>query len=330
MDFIDEVTFWVEAGRGGDGCVSFRREKFVPKGGPDGGDGGDGGNVFLRVERNVSTLYDLRHRKRFKAGRGMHGKGKKMTGRRGEDVVLPVPVGTLVKDAETDCVIADLTRAGEILFVAKGGRGGRGNSHFTTPTRQAPDFAEQGKEAETRFLRLELKLLADVGLVGLPNSGKSTLLSRISAARPKIADYPFTTLVPNLGIVSLGDGRTFTAADIPGLIEGAHLGKGLGDRFLRHIERTRVLILLIETTDPEPAATYGILLNELESFDVSLLEKPRILVFSKSDLALTDGTRKLPRKIKGQNVLPISSVTGEGIQALLHLMAERLEEADLE
>jgi len=329
MDFIDEVTFWVEGGRGGDGCVSFRREKYVPKGGPDGGDGGDGGNVTLRVNRNLSTLYDLRHRKRFKAGRGIHGKGKKMTGRRGDNIVLSVPVGTLVKEAETDLVMTDLTRDGEVLIVAKGGRGGRGNSHFATPTRQAPDFAEEGKDGQSRFLKLELKLLADVGLVGLPNSGKSTLLSRISAARPKIADYPFTTLVPNLGIVALSDGRTFTAADIPGLIEGAHLGKGLGDRFLRHVERTRVLVVLIEATDPEPGNAYGILMNELKSFDPSLLEKPRILVFSKSDLVSGGSTKKLPRKIKGRDVLPISSVTGEGVQTLLRLAADQLAGTDL-
>lgn len=326
MDFIDEVTFWVEGGNGGNGCVSFRREKYVPKGGPDGGDGGDGGNVILKVDRNVSTLYDLRHRKRFKAERGMHGKGKKMYGRRGSDIVIPVPVGTLVKDADAGLLFADLTRNGETLVVAKGGKGGRGNMHFATPTRQAPDFAEEGKTGETRFLMLELKLLADVGLVGLPNSGKSTLLSRISAARPKIADYPFTTLVPNLGIVTVGEGRSFTAADIPGLIAGAHLGKGLGDRFLRHIERTRVLIILIEAIDPEPKTTYRTLMNELRLFDSFLMEKPRIVVYSKCDLLSPDLRKKMPKRIDRQAVFPISGATGEGVQELLQLAAEKLSE----
>lgn len=326
MDFIDEVTFWVEGGRGGDGCASFRREKFVPKGGPDGGDGGDGGSVVLRVDPGMSTLYDLRHRKRFKAERGLHGKGKKMYGRRGADIVLPVPSGTVVKNAETNQGLVDLIHEGDTFLVAKGGIGGRGNSHFATPTRQAPDFREEGKEGETRFIKLELKLLADVGLVGLPNSGKSTLLSRISAARPKIADYPFTTLVPNLGIVHVADGKNFTAADIPGLIQGAHLGKGLGDRFLRHIERTRVLIILIEALDEDPVDSFRILMDELREFDRSLLQKPRILVFSKTDLLSQERLKTLPHQIGNQDVLLISSVTGEGISSLLGLTAEKLDE----
>jgi GTP-binding protein len=330
MDFIDEVEFWVEGGKGGNGSVSFRREKFVPKGGPDGGDGGDGGSVVLRTDPGVNTLYDLRHRKRFRAGRGMHGKGKKMTGRNGEDVVLAVPVGTLVKESESGAVLADLNGRNETLVAARGGRGGRGNSHFATSTRQAPDFAEDGKDGESRLLGLELKLLADVGLVGFPNSGKSTLLSRISAARPKIADYPFTTLVPNLGIASAGEGRNFTVADIPGLIAGAHLGRGLGDRFLRHIERTRVLVFLIEASGTEPENTYAVLLDELKRFDPSLIEKPRILVFSKSDLLSEEERQGLPPRVGGQEAVVLSSVSGENVQRLLGLAAEKLAGADHE
>ena len=321
MDFIDEVAFWVEGGHGGDGCMSFRREKFVPKGGPDGGDGGDGGDVILRADSGMNTLYDLRHRRRFKAGRGLHGKGKKMAGRRGKDVVLSVPVGTMVKDGESSMMLGDLTRAEEKLTVAKGGRGGRGNVHFATPTRQTPDFAENGRAGASRLLQLELKLLADVGLVGLPNAGKSTLLSRISAARPKIADYPFTTLVPNLGIATAGEGNSFTVADIPGLIEGAHLGRGLGDRFLRHLSRTRVLVVLIEAMDADPGNTFHILMEELRQFDSSLLGKPRIFVFAKADLLSTEDRRRLPSKIEGESVFPISSVTGENLQKLLGLAA---------
>jgi GTPase len=327
MDFIDEVTFWVEGGHGGDGCVSFRREKFVPKGGPDGGEGGHGGSVMLRASPNVSTLYDLRHRKRFKASRGLHGKGKNMSGRGGKDIVLPIPVGTLISDAETDSVLADLTAAEETLVVAKGGKGGRGNSHFATSTRQAPDFAEPGKAGELRFLKLELKLLADVGLVGLPNSGKSTLLSRISAARPKIANYPFTTLVPNLGIVSLGEGRSFTVADIPGLIQGAHLGRGLGDRFLRHIERTRLLIVMIEASDPEPSQTCRILLDELRLFNAELLQKPRLTVFSKCDLLSASERDNLPKTLEGRETAAISGVTGEGIASLMERAEAGLAES---
>jgi GTP-binding protein len=330
MDFIDEVEFWVEGGKGGNGSVSFRREKFVPKGGPDGGDGGDGGSVVLRTDPGVNTLYDLRHRKRFRAGRGMHGKGKKMTGRNGEDVVLAVPVGTLVKESESGAVLADLNGRNETLVAARGGRGGRGNSHFATSTRQAPDFAEDGKDGESHLLGLELKLLADVGLVGFPNSGKSTLLSRISAARPKIADYPFTTLVPNLGIASAGEGRNFTVADIPGLIAGAHLGRGLGDRFLRHIERTRVLVFLIEASGTEPENTYAVLLDELKRFDPSLIEKPRILVFSKSDLLSEEERQGLPPRVGGQEAVVLSSVSGENVQRLLGLAAEKLAGADHE
>jgi GTP-binding protein len=314
----------VEGGKGGDGCVSFRREKFVPKGGPDGGDGGHGGSVILRTDPGVNTLYDLRHRKRFKAARGVHGKGKKMTGRNGADVILPVPVGTMVWEKESGVFLGDLTGREDTLIAARGGRGGRGNSHFATPTRQAPDFAEDGRDGESRLLRLELKLLADVGLVGFPNSGKSTLLSRISAARPKIANYPFTTLVPNLGIASAGEGKNFTVADIPGLIEGAHMGRGLGDRFLRHIERTRVLVFLIEATDADPESTYRILMDELGKFDRALPEKPRITVFSKSDLLSDEEQKQLPPTIGGLDVLAISSVTGTNVQKLLGLAAEKL------
>ncbi|MCJ7813283.1 GTPase ObgE, partial [bacterium] len=246
MDFVDEVSFWVYGGQGGDGCVSFRREKFIPKGGPDGGDGGDGGHVILCVNSNISTLMDLRHRKRYQAGSGKRGMGKKMHGKRGENITVQVPQGTLVFDIESHLLLEDLKYPGQEYIVARGGKGGRGNSRFATSTRQAPDFAEKSTPPEHHHLKLELKLLADVGLLGLPNSGKSTLLSKVSSARPKIADYPFTTTVPNLGIVYYENFKSFVVADIPGIIEEAHSGKGLGDRFLRHAERCRVLVFLIE------------------------------------------------------------------------------------
>ncbi len=327
MDFIDEVSFWVHGGKGGNGCVSFRREKYVPKGGPDGGDGGDGGSVIIRVNPNFSTLIDLRHRRRYRAGNGQGGKGKRMSGKKGKDIIIEVPPGTLIKDRETGAVLGDLTTPGQELIVAKGGKGGRGNAHFATSTWQTPDFAESGTEGENRYLHLELKILADVGLVGLPNAGKSTLLSSVSAARPKIADYPFTTLTPNLGIVQYGDFKSFVMADIPGLIDDAHAGKGLGDHFLKHIERTRVLVFVIEAVSQNIYSVYKTLLRELELFNSSLLEKPRIIAFSKTDLLSEHDRTDLPSSLDGLSCCPFSAVTGDGLKLLLDSIIQKLSEA---
>jgi GTP-binding protein len=271
----------------------------------------------LRVDHNLSTLFDYRHQKRYKAGDGGKGKGKKMTGRNGESVVLPVPPGTLVKDAESGEMLGDLVRNEQTLPIAHGGRGGKGNVHFKTSSFQTPETATPGREGETRFIRLELKLLADVGLVGAPNAGKSTLLSRISAARPKIADYPFTTLVPNLGIVRYGHSGHFVAADIPGLIEGAHSGRGLGDRFLKHIERTRVLVFLVDSLTEDPKQAYRMLIDEMKRFDPALLEKPRVIGLSKIDLIPKGERKSLPKSIDRRACYPFSGVTGEGVSPLV-------------
>lgn len=326
MDFIDEVTFWVYGGRGGDGCVSFRREKYVPKGGPDGGDGGNGGSVVLSVDSNISTLTDHRHRKKYSAGHGGRGKGKKMNGKKGIDIDIRVPPGTLVIDMESGHVLCDLREKGQKFVAVRGGRGGRGNTHFVSSTRQAPERADSGGEGEARQLRLELKILADVGLVGLPNAGKSTLLSRISSAKPKIADYPFTTLVPQLGIVCYGEYQNFVVADIPGLIEGAHIGKGLGDRFLRHIERTSSLLYLIDSTSENIEHVYHLLNNELKEYDKSLIKKKKLLTLTKVDLLSAEDRKSLPRSIDGIPCLPVSSVTGEGIQTCIKALAELIGE----
>lgn len=327
MDFIDEVSFVVQGGRGGDGCISFRREKFVPKGGPNGGDGGDGGFVVLRVNRNLSTLSDLRHRKHYRAGNGMRGKGKCMHGKKGETVIIHVPPGTIVMDADTLEDLGDLINAGQELIIVHGGKGGKGNSRFATSTYQAPDFAKPGSKGEERRIQLKLKLLADVGLVGLPNAGKSTFLSRISSARPKVADYPFTTLVPNLGIVSYDSFKSFVMADIPGLIEGAHSGKGLGDRFLRHIERTRVLVFLLEAHDEDLPSIYRTLITEIKLFSDSLQDKPLILALSKIDLLSSEDRQKLPSAIDGHQCYPFSTMTGEGVQHLINTIVSILTEA---
>jgi GTP-binding protein len=324
MDFIDEAEVEVQGGRGGNGCVSFRREKFVPKGGPDGGDGGHGGSVLVRADPNLSTLFGLRHRRRFRAEDGENGKGKNMHGKDGKDIVIRLPRGTVVLDPSTDAVLGDLTEVGQEMVVARGGRGGKGNMNFATPTLQAPDFAKPGLEGQNLRIRLELKLLADVGLVGLPNAGKSTMLAAVSAARPKIADYPFTTLIPNLGIVQYGEYNSFVMADIPGLLEGAHLGKGLGDQFLRHIERTRVLVFLIESTSESPEAVFAVLMNELGSYNPELLEKPRILVLTKIDLLAAEQRKDLPARIKDDRCFAVSAATGEGMRPLLDAMVESL------
>ncbi len=318
--FVDQVKIYVKAGDGGHGCVSFRREKYVPRGGPDGGDGGRGGDVILVADPQLHTLYDFYHRVHFRAENGRPGMGKKMTGRDGEDLVLRVPVGTVVKDAETGEILGDLVSPGQRLVVARGGKGGRGNARFATPTNQAPRHAEPGRPGEERWLILELKLIADVGLVGLPNAGKSTLLSRISAARPKIADYPFTTLQPNLGVVVLSDERTFVVADLPGLIEGAHKGVGLGLEFLRHVERTRALLHVLDASAEDPLRDFEVVEKEMAHYQPELLKKPRAVALNKIDL-LADRSRLDPVREslekRGHPVYLISAVTGEGLKDLL-------------
>jgi len=304
--------------------MSFRREKFVPKGGPDGGDGGDGGDVILKVKSNLSTLLDLRHSRVFKAKKGENGRGKNQHGKRGETVVISVPQGTLVYNGNSKELLDDLVEVGQELIVAQGGRGGRGNARFTSSTRQTPDFAEKGKPGKSGNIRLELKLLADVGLVGFPNAGKSTLLSAISAAKPKIADYPFTTLVPHLGIIRYGEFQHFVMADIPGLIQGAHMGKGVGDRFLRHIERTRVLVFLIDSTTESIESNYQILVEEMCQFGSNLIEKPRLVALSKVDLLSDEEKKRLPKKFDQYSCLPLSSVTKTGVNLLVQQIVDAL------
>lgn len=324
MDFIDEISISVQGGKGGNGCVSFRREKFVPKGGPDGGDGGDGGQVILRVKSNLSTLHDIRPRKRYRAGSGDHGKGSNKHGKRGQSIFIGVPPGTIVWESERSNQLGDMTESGQELVVARGGRGGKGNARFKSSTNQAPDRAQIGTNGETRDIRMELKLLADVGLVGFPNAGKSTLLSTLSAARPKIADYPFTTLVPNLGIVRLGEYRSLVMADIPGLIEGAHAGKGLGDRFLRHIERTKLLLFLIDANSEDIEGGYQALLQEVTQFGATLKEKPKLIALTKIDLIPPEQMKNLPEAIEKIPCRPISSVTGMGLETLRQELGDRL------
>jgi len=317
--FRDEATLKVKAGDGGNGCVSFRREACVPRGGPDGGDGGKGGDVVFVADENYNTLYHLIHQPRFVAPSGGHGGGQKCSGKMGRDLVVHVPVGTLVKDLEKNVLLKDLSRDGDRLVVCKGGRGGRGNQHFATSTNQTPRKAIPGGIGEGRTIRLELKMIADVGLVGLPNAGKSTLISRISAARPKIADYPFTTIVPNLGIIRGKDYRDLVVADLPGIIEGAHEGKGLGDRFLKHIERTRLIVHLVDMS-PEalkPALeAYATIRRELESYSPVLAAKPEIVVATKMDATGADKNLKAFKK-KVKNPLAISAVTGQGLKELV-------------
>jgi len=315
--FIDQAKIRVIAGNGGHGVVSFRREKYVPKGGPDGGDGGKGGDVIVQANSHLHTLLDFRYKRIFKAPSGRHGQGAKKTGRSGKNIVIKVPCGTLIKDAVTGEILADLIDDKQQVVVAKGGKGGRGNWHFATPTKKAPRFAEEGKKGETREIVLELKLIADVGLVGLPNAGKSTLLSRLSTAHPKIADYPFTTLTPNLGIVKFKEQHSYVLADIPGLIEGAHQGKGLGLNFLRHIERTRVLAFLIEIISDNIFDTFEVLRNELGKYNSRLLTRPAILILTKVDLADENDLKKLDQlKNFTIPVHKISAVTGEGVGEL--------------
>ena len=317
MKFVDEVELVLAAGRGGAGCVSFRREKYIPFGGPNGGDGGDGGSVVLVADDQLGTLLDFRHRKTMRAENGTPGQGSNKFGRRGKDLRLRLPVGTLVLDAAEGEILADLVEAGAETVLLPGGQGGRGNARFATSTNRAPRHAQPGMPGEERRLRLELKLMADVGLLGFPNAGKSTLISRISAARPKIADYPFTTLVPNLGVVSWGEERSYVVADIPGLIEGASEGAGLGIQFLRHVERTRLLLHLVDPSDErDPLDKYRALRRELEAFDPEVAARPERVVLTKMDV--TEVRERLPEletrfAQEGIEVWPISAITGEGL-----------------
>ena len=333
--FIDQVKIYVKAGDGGDGCVSFRREKYVPRGGPDGGDGGKGGDVYLEASPQLSTLIDLRYQQHYMVKRAENGSGQNSTGKNSPDLIIPVPVGTTVRDAQTNEPIADLTEVGQRALIVRGGRGGRGNSHFKSPTRQAPRIAEPGQKGEERWLQLELKLLADVGLVGLPNAGKSTLISVVSAARPKIADYPFTTLEPNLGVVTWGGTRDqeyhFTVADIPGLIEGAHEGKGLGIQFLKHIERTLLLLHLVDVSEigPEdPVHDFEVVRAELASYNQPLAEKPFLVAATKIDVAGEGEKKERLRRYCKQKKIPffeISAATSKGIKPLIRTLGNQVE-----
>jgi GTPase len=322
--FIDRAVVQVVAGAGGAGASSFRREKFVPKGGPDGGDGGSGGSVFVRADANLATLLDYRYHPLWKAERGIHGKGKQMTGKSGVDLILPVPPGTEIHDAESGALMGELLQVGDSLLVAKGGRGGRGNARFATPTHQSPREWEPGEFGEEKRIELVLKLIADVGLLGEPNAGKSTLLSVVSAARPKIADYPFTTLEPNLGVVGLSGQRSFVIADIPGIIEGAHAGKGLGLRFLQHVERTRLVAVLIPADSPDPQATYELLRREAGLYAAELATKPHVVAITKSDLLPPDAVPPAIRTVDDAPVVLISAVTGAGLPSLLETLWQRL------
>jgi GTP-binding protein len=329
MMFIDQATIRVKAGDGGKGCIAFRREKFVPKGGPSGGDGGSGGSVWIVASKRLNTLYHLQFQREWKAGRGQHGMGSNCSGHDAEDIVIELPIGSVVRDKQTDEVIADLAQDGERVLVVKGGRGGWGNQHFATATRQAPRFAQDGGEGQERELFIELKLIADVGLIGLPNAGKSTLISVISAAKPKIADYPFTTLIPNLGVVSADDSQTFVVADIPGLIEGAHEGHGLGDQFLRHVERCSVLVHLVDlSANEQPDRDAEVIARELALYSQTLAEKPRIVCGSKLDSAIPGSSEKLRAYAKknGYDYHEISAVVGDGVKELVRKLARFVRE----
>jgi GTP-binding protein len=328
--FIDQARVYVKGGDGGNGVVAFRREKYVPLGGPSGGDGGRGGNVVFIADEGMSTLMDFRYNRHFKAARGVHGQGKNMHGAGAQNLVVRVPAGTVIKDDESGEVIADLVSPGQEAVVARGGRGGKGNARFATSLNKAPSFAENGEPGEERWIRLELKLLADAGLVGFPNAGKSTLISRISAARPKIADYPFTTLVPNLGVVETRQHDSFVVADIPGLIEGAHEGAGLGHDFLRHIERTRVIIFVLDaaqTDERDIVEDYRILRRELELHNPDLARRPYVVVANKMDVPeASDNALRLEESLQGEKIFRISAVTGEGVNDLVDKIYQLLQE----
>jgi GTP-binding protein len=331
MKFVDEARIHVKAGDGGNGCVSFRREKFIPRGGPNGGDGGKGGDVILQADAQLTTLLDLTYPKQYRAQKGSHGKGKDQTGKNGEDLTIRLPAGTLVRDDQTAELLQDLFFDGQRFVVAEGGRGGRGNARFATSTLRAPRRAEKGEKGQERWLRFELKLLADVGLIGYPNAGKSTLLSRISSARPKIADYPFTTLVPNLGVVNREDHRSFVVADIPGLIEGASKGAGLGLTFLRHVERTRLLIHLLDISgghSRDPVKDFHALNRELGAYDPSLQKKRQLVALNKIDLPSVReraGTTENQFQKMGYRLYLISGQTGQGVEELMEAVSRALD-----
>jgi len=329
MDFIDESKIFIKAGSGGNGCCSFRREKYVPKGGPDGGDGGNGGHVIIKASKHFHTLLDQRYHPHYKAPRGQHGKGKNLTGKSGQDLIIHVPIGTVVKDQETDTLLADLNRHDQACIVAKGGSGGRGNARFATSTMQAPRYCEPGRPGEEKTLLLELKLLADVALVGYPNAGKSTFISRVSKAKPKIADYPFTTLTPNLGVVRWRE-TDFVIADIPGIIDGAHSGMGLGLRFLRHIERTRIIVYILDLSPDVlkgPLEQFEALKQELGLYAESILNRKQLVVFNKIDISADiEGTQEAVANLKdkGYACFMASALTGEGLQSILDTLVREL------
>jgi GTP-binding protein len=327
MSFIDRVTVKVSAGTGGSGASSFARFKYIPKGGPDGGDGGKGGSIYVRGDANLSTLLDYRYRNVWKAERGQHGKGKTKTGASGDDLYLPVPPGTEIRNADTGEFIGEVLKADDVILVARGGKGGRGNARFATSTHQAPREWEPGEEGQERSLELVLKLIADVGLVGEPNAGKSSLLAAISAARPKIADYPFTTLEPNLGVVGLSGSRSFVVADIPGIIEGAHEGKGLGLKFLQHVERTRVLAFLVPIDSADPDAVYRQLRNEVRSYSEPLFEKPHVVVLSKRDLLPESDALPAIHAPDARDVLAVSSAAQIGLEPFTERLWDLVTEA---
>jgi GTP-binding protein len=331
--FIDRVTLYVKGGDGGRGFLHFRREKYEPKGGPDGGDGGDGGSVIFRAVEGTDSLADIAHRKHWRAEPGGAGGTNNRHGANGADIVIAIPPGTIIRDRDRGHVLRDLTKPGEEVVIAKGGKGGRGNTQFASSTNRTPLQFEPGEKGEERWIILELKVIADVGLVGLPNAGKSTLLSRVSAARPEIADYPFTTKHPNLGMVSYGDDRRFVLADIPGLIEGAHAGIGLGHEFLRHVERTRLLVHLVEPFPPDgvdPVQNYRTIRHELELHSAELAQKPEIIVLSKAELTDSEDVRRRMEEELQHPVLAISAVTGQGLAALVGLISQRLSEVATE
>jgi GTP-binding protein len=328
--FIDKAQIWVKAGDGGKGCISFRREKFVPKGGPDGGDGGKGGSVYFQAVENLDTLMDFVGKHHWRARNGQPGSGSNKHGADGQDLIIPVPPGTLIYDADLDLLLKDLNKVAMLVCVCRGGRGGKGNKAFATSTNQTPRYAEPGKKGQERNIRLELKLIADVGIVGMPNAGKSTLISRCSAARPKIADYPFTTIEPVLGIVELSNFRRFVMADIPGLIEGSHKGAGLGIEFLKHIERTRIIVHILDimpVDNSKPAENYKLIRQELAQYSKALARKAEIIVANKIDLD-PDGkiVKELKKKIR-KTVYPISAVTGKGVKELTELLWQKVKEA---
>lgn len=330
MAFIDEAKFFVKAGDGGNGCVSFRREKYVPKGGPNGGDGGRGGDVIIRVNSSMNSLIDFRYRSHFKAERGEHGKGKDMHGRSGKNCTIDVPLGSVIKNSDTDEIIADLATDGESIVIAKGGSGGMGNPHFASGTNRTPRVATNGEAGEEHWLKIELKLIADVGLVGLPNAGKSTLLSVLSAANPKIAPYPFTTLEPQLGVLQFKYSKPCIIADIPGLVEGAHNGIGLGHKFLRHVERTSILLHVVDASDENVAKNFEIISNELSLYKEELKDRIQLLLLNKCDIVEESVLKELENYFQqiGLKVLIVSGATGEGIEDLKELVAETLLQLD--